>query len=115
MTDEDYVLPVASVNIAAFDLKAVLNTKNDERFFPNAKIKKVWIPKKYLVHRDELTEKRRMSVAKEKEKNGRYSYHSKQEIKKEKSSEGNNVSPKERYFFKEKGHEHFKEENTSKV
>ena len=59
--------------------------------------------------------KRRMSIAKEKEKNGRYPYHSKQEIKKEKSSKGKNVSRKERHFFKEKRHEHFKEENTSKV
>ena len=56
-----------------------------------------------------------MSLAKENEKNGRYSYHSKQEIKKEKSSKGKNVSPKERHIFREKGQEHFKEENTSKV
>ena len=48
-----------------------------------------------MVHRDELAANRRMSAAKEKEKNGRYAYHSKQEIKKKKSSRGKNVSPKE--------------------
>ena len=56
-----------------------------------------------------------MSTAKENENNGRYPYHSKHKIKKEKSSKGKNVSLKERYFFRGKGHEHFKEENTSKV
>ena len=40
-----------------------------------------------------------MSTAKANEKNGRYPYHSKQEIKKEKSSKGKNVSPKERHIF----------------
>ena len=56
-----------------------------------------------------------MSTAKEKEKNGRYPYYSKQEIKKEKSSKGKNISLKERQFFKDKRHDHLKEENTSKV
>ena len=74
--DEDPVTLVALVNIAATDLKAVLNAKNDERFSPNATIRKVWIPKHYLIHRDELAAKRRTSTTKEKEKNGRYPYHS---------------------------------------
>ena len=113
--DEDLVPPATSVNIVVIDLKTMLNAKNDERFSPNARIRKVWIPKQYMVHRYELVVKRRMSATKENEKNGRYPYHSKQEIKKEKSSKGKNVSPKETYFFREKGHEHFKEENTSKV
>ena len=56
--DEDHVLPMASVNIAATDLKAVLNAKNDGRFSPNARIRKVWIPKQYLVHRDEFAAKK---------------------------------------------------------
>ena len=43
-----------------------------------------------------------MSTAKENEKNGRYPYHSKQEIKKEKSSKGKNVSSKERHIFSER-------------
>ena len=77
MIDEDHVPPVASVNIVANDLKAVLKAKNDRRFSPNAIIRKVWIPKQYLVHRDELTTKSRMFIAKEKEKNGRYPYHTK--------------------------------------
>ena len=98
MIDEDHVPPVASVYIVATNLKAMLNAKNDEIFSPNVRIRNVWIPKKYLVHRDELATKRRMSITKEKEKNGRYPYHSKQEIKKEKSFKGNNVSPKETFF-----------------
>ena len=49
MIDEDHVPPMASVNIVATDLKAVLNAKNDGRFSPNARIRKVWIPKQYLV------------------------------------------------------------------
>ena len=67
--EEDPIPPVASVNIPATDLKEVLNAKNDERFSPNSRIIKVWIPKQYMVHRDELTSKRRISAAKEKEKN----------------------------------------------
>ena len=55
MIDEDHVPLVASVNIAAIDLKAVLNAKNDERFSLNVRTKKVWVPKQHLVHRDELT------------------------------------------------------------
>ena len=75
--DEDSFPPVASINIVAIDLKAVLNAKNDERFSPNARVRKVWISKQYLVHRDELAAKRRIFIAKEKENNGRYPYHSK--------------------------------------
>ena len=45
-----------------------------------------------------------MSIAREKKKNGRYPYHLEQEIKKEKSSKGKNVSPKEGHtFLEEKG------------
>ena len=99
MIDEDPVPPVGSVNITFIDLKAMLTTKNDGRFSPNVRIRKVWIHKQYLVHRDELAAKRRMFVAKEKEKNGRYPYHSKRKNKKEQSSKGNNVSPKKRHIF----------------
>ena len=45
---------MVSVNIATIDLRFVLNAKKDERFYPNARIRKVWIPKQYLVHRDNL-------------------------------------------------------------
>ena len=55
----------------------MLSEKKEERFFPNAKIRKVRIPKQYLVHRDKLAAKRRMSATRENEKNGRYPYHSK--------------------------------------
>ena len=40
-----------------------------------------------------------MSTAREKEKNGRYPYHSKQEIKKDKPLKENNVPPKKRHIF----------------
>ena len=45
MIDEDPVPPMTSVNIYATDLKAMLNVKNDRRFSPNVKIRKLWIPK----------------------------------------------------------------------
>ena len=50
MVDEDPFPPEASVNIAATDLRAVLNENEDEEFSPNVKIRKVWIPKQYLVY-----------------------------------------------------------------
>ena len=77
MVDEDPFPPMASVNIGDTDLRAVLNENKDERFSPNARIRKVWIPKQYLVHKNELDVKGKMSTTKEKEKNGRYPYHSK--------------------------------------
>ena len=43
---------MALVNIDATDLKVKLNAKNDERFSSNSRIRKVWIPKQYMVHRD---------------------------------------------------------------
>ena len=52
------------VNKAAMDLRAVLNEKKDERFSPNARIRKVWIPKQYLVHKDEFTVKGKVSTTK---------------------------------------------------
>ena len=45
MIDEDPFLPMASLNIAATNLRVVLNEKKDERFYPNARIRKEWIPK----------------------------------------------------------------------
>ena len=57
MIDEDPFPPAVVVNIATIDLRAMLNAKKDERFSPNAKIRKVWIPKQYFVHRDELASK----------------------------------------------------------
>ena len=78
VVDEDPFLPVALVNIATTDLSAFLNEKKDEKFSPNVKIRKVGIPKQYLVYKDELAIKGKVSMAREKEKNGRYPYHSKQ-------------------------------------
>ena len=60
---------MASVNIAATDLRAFLNEKEDEKFSPNVKIRKVWIPKQYLAYKDELAVKGKVSIVKENEKN----------------------------------------------
>ena len=98
VVDEDSFPPMASVNIAATDLRVVLNEK-EEKFFLDAKIIKVWIPKQYLVHKDELTVKEKASTTKERKKNEMYPYHSKQEIKKEKPFKEKNVPPKERHTF----------------
>ena len=96
MIDEDPFPQVASINIVIIDLREMLNEKKDERFSPSARIRKVWIPKQYLVYMDELAVRRRVSTVREREKNGRYPYHSKQEIKKEKFSKGNDVSPRKK-------------------
>ena len=95
MIDEDPFPLVALFNIAATDLRAVLNKKDDERFSSNARIRKVWILKQYLVHKDELAVKGKVSTTKEKKKNGMYPYH----LKQEKPSKEKNVSLKERHTF----------------
>ena len=95
MVDEDPFPPVALVNIVAMDLKAILNEKKDEKFSPNVKIRKVWIPKQYLVHKDELAIKGKVSTCREKGNDGRYPYHLKQEIRKAKP-------PKKRMSFQKR-------------
>ena len=52
MVDEDHFPPLASVNIAAIGLRTVLNEKRDEKFSPHVKVRKIWIPKQYLVYKD---------------------------------------------------------------
>ena len=98
MIDEDPFTLVASVNIVTTNLRVVLNVKKDGRFTPNARIRKIWIPKQYMVHKDELEVKRKVSTTREKGKNGRYPYHSKQE----KPSKGKNVSLKKIHTFPER-------------
>ena len=78
VVDDDHFPPVALVNIATTYLREILNEKKDEKFSPNLKIRKLGIPKQYLVYKDELEIKGKVSMAREKEKNGRYPYHSKQ-------------------------------------
>ena len=75
MIDEDPFPPVALVNIATTDLRAMLNVKKNGRFSPNARIRKVWNPKQILVHKDELAVKGKVYIGREKENNGRYPYH----------------------------------------
>ena len=101
MIDEDPFPPIASVKITANDLRVVLNEKKGEKFSPNVNKRKVWIRKQYIVYKDELVVKGKVSTTREKENTGRYPYHSKQEIKKEKPSKENNVFPKERHTFPE--------------
>ena len=64
-------------------------------------MRKVWIPKQYQVYKDELAVKGKVSTTGEKENNGKYPYHSKQEIKKEKPFKEKNVFQKERHNFLE--------------
>ena len=98
--DEDPFPPIASINIDAIDLRALLNAKKAEGFSPSSRIRKVWIPKQYLVYMDDLEIRRRVSITKKRIKNGRYPYHSsehsKLEIKKKKFSKGNDVSKKKK-------------------
>ena len=68
VVDEDPFPPVASINIAATYMRAFMNEKEDEKFSPNIKIRKVWIPKQYLAYKDELAVKGKVSIVKEKEK-----------------------------------------------
>ena len=75
MFDEDPFPPLASVNIATTDMRAVLNEKEDEKFSPNVKIRNVWIPKQYMVYKDEILVKGKVSRTRERKKNGRYPYH----------------------------------------
>ena len=65
--DEDPFPQVASVNIAAIDLRTMLNAKKVGRFSPSARIRKVWNPKKDLVHMDDLAVRRRVQPRKGKE------------------------------------------------
>ena len=50
MIDKDSFPPIASINIATTDLRALLNAKKAGRFSPSVRIRKVWIPKQYLVY-----------------------------------------------------------------
>ena len=68
---------MALVNIVATDLRAVLNEKEDEKFSPIIKIRKVWVLKQNLVYKDELLVKEKVFTTRETEKNGRHPYHSK--------------------------------------
>ena len=57
LVDEDPFPPVANVNAATFDLREVLNARRKQRrsevdhseLHPERVIRKVWVPKKYLV------------------------------------------------------------------
>ena len=74
--DEDPFPPVALINIAATDLRALLNAKKVEGFSPSVKIRKVWIPNKYLVYIDDLVVERGVFAVREKKKEGHLNYSS---------------------------------------
>ena len=64
--DEDPFPPATSINIAATNSRVMLNAKKAGRFSPNAKIRKVWIPKQCLTYKNDLATKMKVSAAKEK-------------------------------------------------
>ena len=99
VVDEDPFPQMALVNIPATDMRAILNEKEDKKFSSNVNIRKVWILEQYLVYKDELAVKGKVSIVREKEKNRRYPYHSKEEIKKEKPFKENNVPLNKRHTF----------------
>ena len=66
--DEDPFPPVASINIAATNLRALMNAKKAEGFSPSARIRKIWIPKQYFVYMDDLVARRRVTTTRKKEK-----------------------------------------------
>ena len=83
---------MASVGIAATDLRAVLN---DEKFSPNVKIRNVLIPKQYLVYKDELAVKGKcLQLEKRKRMEGIHT------IQNKKSRRRN--PPKNRMFFQKR-------------
>ena len=65
MIDEYPFPPTASINIVATNSRAMLNAKKDERFSPSARVRKVWIPKQYLTHKNDLVAKGRVLAARE--------------------------------------------------
>ena len=48
--DENHFPPVASINTASFDLRALIESKKVGKL----SLRKVWVPKYYLVHVDKL-------------------------------------------------------------
>ena len=100
MIDEDPFPPTASIDTAATNSRAMLNTKNARRFSPSARVRKVWIPKQYLTYKNDLVAKGRVPTTRAWKNNGRYPYHyfedSKQVTENKKFSKEKNVSPREK-------------------
>ena len=100
MIDDDPFPPATSIDIAATDSRAMLNTKNAGRFSLSARVRNVWIPKQYLTYKNDLVAKGRVPTTREWKNNGRYPYHdfedSKQKTKNKKFSKEKNVSPREK-------------------
>ena len=65
---EDTFPPLASINTIAFDLKAVMNSKKVRGISPSLRIRNVWIPKQYLIYKNDLATKIRVSTIIEKKK-----------------------------------------------
>ena len=110
--DEDPFPPVDSINLVPFDLWTLINLKKARGIPPYSNIRKILIPKQYLIDKNDLTEKRRVFTTKGRKKNGRHPNHSFGENSMGLGQDGNNekflkemnVSPKERHASpREKG------------
>ena len=104
LIDEDSYLPVASINITAFDFKALIDSNKARGIPPSVRIIKAWISKQYLTYKNDMARERGMFGVREKKKRG-HPNHScgkksmglGKEAKKKKFSKEKNVSPKERH------------------
>ena len=94
------------------DLRTLINSKKARGITPNPNIRKVWIPKQYLIYNNELIGERRVPGVRENKKNRGNPNHSSgknamwfgHEATNERFSKENNVSPKKRHAFpREKG------------
>ena len=69
--DEDLFPPVASINTTTFELRALIDSKKTRRITTGPKIRNLWIPKQYLISKNDLIVERRVSAVRENKKNGR--------------------------------------------
>lgn len=67
--NDDHFPPIASIHNLCCKLMMVEESKNNEGHSPKTKIKKVWIPKQYLIPTDDL--ELIMYLAKEDKRNDR--------------------------------------------
>ena len=68
LIDEDSYPLVASINTTAFDFKVVMNSKKARGIPSSPRIRKVWIPKKYLNYKNYMVVERGVSAVREKKK-----------------------------------------------
>ena len=66
--DEDPFPPMASINILAVDLRAMLSAKKNGTFSPSVRIRKAWITKQYLTYKNYMVAEKGVSAIREKKK-----------------------------------------------